>query len=113
MKPDLYTKIVLTVISVMLTVLACNQYVTPAATAQAQASQFAGVQYSTANGTPTFFDSRTGEIWALHDADPGLINMETGKFGKLAAPPRWVLMFKIAKLGGPITEWEGRFSQAK
>ena len=34
MKPDLYTKAVLTIIAIMLTVVACNQYVSPASTAR-------------------------------------------------------------------------------
>jgi hypothetical protein len=50
MKPDTYTKAVLTVIALTLTVIACNQYIEPKATAQAQASPFAGVQYSGTNG---------------------------------------------------------------
>jgi hypothetical protein len=36
MKPDLYTKAVLTVIALMLTAIACDQYINPTATANAQ-----------------------------------------------------------------------------
>jgi hypothetical protein len=59
MKPDLYTKVVLTVIALALAVIACNQYINPREVVQAQ-SAFAGVQYA---GGLQFFDSRTGEVW--------------------------------------------------
>jgi hypothetical protein len=67
MKPDLYTKAVLTVIAVMLTVIACKTVISPGTTASAQSAPFAGVQYSNAP-TTSFFDARTGEIW-LYDHD--------------------------------------------
>ena len=63
MKTDLYTKAVLTVIALMLAVIACNQYINPRVTAQAQAqSGFSSVQFSY-DGGMYFFDSRTGEVW--------------------------------------------------
>jgi hypothetical protein len=60
MKLDIYTKAVLTAIAVALTVIACNQYVHPATTAQAE-GLFAGVQFS-GGDKPGFFDPRTGEV---------------------------------------------------
>jgi hypothetical protein len=62
MKPDLYTKAVLTVIAIMLTAIACNPYISPKSIVQAQ-SAFAGVQYSDSAGYPSFFDPRTGDVW--------------------------------------------------
>jgi hypothetical protein len=62
MTTDKYTKAVLTVIAAMLTALACSQYVSPAATAQAQ-GPFAGVQVSGNSGMFSTFDSRTGDMW--------------------------------------------------
>jgi hypothetical protein len=62
MKPDLYTKAVLTVIAFMLVLIGCHQYTSPATTVQAE-GPFAGVQYSDSGGNPTFFDPKTGEVW--------------------------------------------------
>jgi hypothetical protein len=62
MKPDLYTKAVLTVTAAALVALAANQYINPKATAQAQGA--AGeLKFSDGNpGVVTFFDGRTGEV---------------------------------------------------
>jgi hypothetical protein len=63
MKPDLYTKAVLTVIALLLLVIACNQDVNPGSKVRAEGA-FAGVQYVGGyQGGYQFFDSRTGEIW--------------------------------------------------
>jgi hypothetical protein len=82
MRIDLYTKAVLTIIAIMLSVIASNQLVSPLV-ASAQGS-FAGVQYT---GFPnSFFDSRTGEIWEYYTA---------GEFqGKL----------RLTKLGQPLVK---------
>ena len=48
MRPDLYTKALLTVIALLLLMIACNQYVSPATTASAQ-GPFAGLQYAGPN----------------------------------------------------------------
>ena len=61
MRIDLYTKAVLTIIAVMLSVIASKQLVSPRV-ASAQGT-FAGVQFTViAGGGSDFFDSRTGEI---------------------------------------------------
>jgi hypothetical protein len=65
MKPDLYTKAVLTVIAFMLVMIGCHQYLSPTATAQA-AGQFDGVAFSADGGEFAVFDSRTGDIWEYH-----------------------------------------------
>jgi len=62
MKPDLYTKAVLTVIAVMLAVIAFRTVINPEMTASAQEA-FGGVQFSGANGGHAFFDTRTGEVF--------------------------------------------------
>ena len=67
MKPDLYTKVVLTVIAVMLSLIVCNQFLNPTSTAQAADAKFASMQF---NGGPysfTMFDTRTGDIWGYTD----------------------------------------------
>jgi hypothetical protein len=91
MKPDLYTKAVLTVIALVLLVIACKPYVNPVITAEAQGS-FAGVQLS-ATWVPgvdggilyTFFDPGTGEIWAYSargDTTRFLRHDQVVKFGQ-------------------------------
>ena len=86
MKPDFYTKSVLTVIAIMLTVIACKTVINPDATASAQSAPFAGVQYASSNGYPYFFDTRTGEIYSYQTFD-----------GKLFT------RFRLTKLGQALT----------
>jgi hypothetical protein len=85
MKPDLYTKVVLTVIALMLTVIACKTVISPGTTANAQ-GPFAGVQYA---GRGEFFDSRTGEIWIY------------GSFGGVGDPNALEAKLRLTKLGQP------------
>ena len=61
MKPDLYTKVVLTVIAFMPVMIGCHQYIGPTAVAHAE-GPFAGVQFSGGTLQFTLFDSRTGDI---------------------------------------------------
>jgi hypothetical protein len=62
MKPDLYTKIVLTVIALALVMIACNQYANPKTSVSAQ-GPFAGVLPVAFGDTFVFFDARSGELW--------------------------------------------------
>jgi len=83
MRIDWYTKGVLTIIAVLLGVIALRPYVSPDAVAHAQGS-FTGVQYSGPSNVYSFFDPRTGEVYAyFSDAGP------TAHFRltKLGAPP--------------------------
>ena len=82
MRIDLYTKGVLTVIAVLLAVIAFRPYVSPDAVVQAQ-GPFAGVQYSSVEGFPTLFDSRTGEVWGYFNG-----RVDHTRIAKLGAP--WV-----------------------
>jgi hypothetical protein len=84
MKPDFYTKAVLTIIAIMLTVIACNQYVNPAATASAQGAKFAGVQFAGSSVDFTLFDTRTGDIWE-HYYDTDDHKRHPAYMGKLTA----------------------------
>ena len=61
MKPDLYTKAVLTVIAASLVALAGNDYLNPKITAQAQPSQ---LQFSATGSNANFFNPATGELWS-------------------------------------------------
>ena len=83
MKPDLYTKSILTVIALMLTVIAGKTVISPDTTASAQSAPFAGVQYHDME----FFDTRTGDVW-----------MYDRSYGKLSA------RFKLTKLGQAMTK---------
>ncbi len=64
-KPDLYAKVVLTLIMLMLALDACNQYVHPT-TVVAALCPFAGAQFSSAGGLRSF-DTRTGNLWMRDD----------------------------------------------
>jgi hypothetical protein len=63
MKPDLYTKAVLTVIALLLAVIAYKAVIRREPALSAQPAPFAGVEFTRGNGILTFFDTRTGEIW--------------------------------------------------
>jgi hypothetical protein len=69
MRIDRYTKAVLTVIALLLTVIALRPYVSPDAVAQAQGT-FTGVEFSAGPGGLNFFDTRSGEIWGYSSAGP-------------------------------------------
>jgi hypothetical protein len=73
----------------MLTVVACNQYVSPASTAQAQ-GPFGGISMSSMPGALDFLDTRTGDVW-LYD------RQRDGK------PFRH---WRITKLGQPLVKAE-------
>ena len=91
MKPDFYAKAVLTIIALMLTVIACNQYAHPSATASAQ-GPFAGVQFASDTGTMRFFDTRTGEGWDYYQA---------GAIDRLTVAKRRVTKFGLPREVGP------------
>jgi len=93
MKPDLYTKAVFTVIAIMLTAIACNQYIEPKVAAQAQAAPFAGVQFSATGSTIKFFDTRTGDLW-------GYVNHDT--LEPNSDHYEWEYWGKTSKLGQPF-----------
>ena len=62
MRIDLYTKVVLTVIAVALTTIACNPLIHPSGVAAD--GPLAGVQTSFAAGLGIFvFDTKTGQMW--------------------------------------------------
>jgi hypothetical protein len=91
MKPDLYTKAVLTIIALALVPIACNQYVHPAITADAQ-GPFAGVQILQHNSDFSFFDSRTRDLWSY---SPAQADFAGG--GRTAA--HWYYLGKVTQLG--------------
>ncbi len=94
MKPDRYTKIVLTVIALALVLIACNQYVTPATTTAAQ-GPFANVLFTGNAGSFTLFDQRTGDIWTYYQTGPDT-NM-TLHHARVSAPGRPVASLEVVK----------------
>ena len=90
MKPDLYTKAVLTVIAFMLVMIGCPEYVSPSTAVKAE-GPFANVTFSVYEGTYSFFDSRTGEIWEYggrFSSHPGAVDSK----------------FRLSQLGQPLTK---------
>ncbi len=89
MRPDLYTKAVLTVIAIMLTVIVCNQYLNPT-TARAQGT--GSVQFSGEGFSFNVYDPRSGDFW-LYEGDGRVI------------PFRWLTTYlgKMNKPGNPLT----------
>jgi hypothetical protein len=67
MRIDMYSKVVLTVIALLLGLLVCRQYVSPESVA-AQGS-FSGVQMAVTPLGYSFFDSRSGELWEYSGAN--------------------------------------------
>jgi hypothetical protein len=65
MKPDLYTKAVLTVIALVLVAILCNQYIRPTVIAQAEGA-LSGLQFSSGTSSFMFFDSHTGDVYAYN-----------------------------------------------
>jgi hypothetical protein len=94
MKPDLYTKAVLTVIAFMLVMIGCHQYISPMTVVQAE-GPFAGVQFSTAGAGYRFFDTRTGDLWELDT-----------RFGSNGDPAGWEWLHRgrVTRLGQPLSK---------
>jgi hypothetical protein len=88
MKPDLYTKAVLTVIAFMLVMIGCRQYASPTIAVKA-GSQFANLVFSANNSGYSFFDLQTGEIWE-YQGPRGL------------APGRLDGKLKLSQIGQPL-----------
>jgi hypothetical protein len=83
MKTDTYTKIVLTVIAIMLAAIAFKPLISPEMIS-AQGS-FAGVQFTMSGRGFYFFDTRTGEIWGYGSQD-GTLGAQQWRLTKLGAP---------------------------
>jgi len=86
MRIDIYTKVILTIIALLLAVIALTPLVQPQP-AMAQGS-FSGVQMS--GGGDMFFDTRTGDICAYE------FDRNSPRFGQVTAH------YKIGKLGQPL-----------
>ena len=65
MRIDLYTKIILTLIAVLLAVFALKPILQP--TAVMAQGNFAGIQFSYSAGNHAFFNANTGDVWEYGD----------------------------------------------
>ncbi|HEY6392369.1 MAG TPA: hypothetical protein VIX89_13875 [Bryobacteraceae bacterium] len=92
MKSDHYTKAVLTVIALLLTVIAYKAVVQREPALSAQPAPFASVEFTRLNGFFTFFDTRTGEIW----------DYDTFYIDKKSIYGHAVRKFTLTKLGEPL-----------
>jgi len=104
MRIDVYTKVVLTIIAVMLTVIACKPLVSPKSTARAE-GPLAGVQFVPVGVYGDFFafDTRTGNYWYLTHG---------WRDSKWLSPPKWDYYGKIGDLGQPIVGWEKQWKES-
>jgi hypothetical protein len=85
MRIDLYTKVVLTVIAVMLTFMACKSAVQPIGVAAEGA--LAAVQFTGGVGGFWAVDTRGGDVWVYEDHGNNLTPKYYGKITKLGAVP--------------------------
>jgi hypothetical protein len=98
MRTDTYTKAVLTVIALLLTLIACRQYVTPEP-ARAE-GPFAGLQHAAAQGAYTFFDTRSGELYVYADHDTQYRSSD-GDI-QYRASGKLIRKYRLSKLGEPL-----------
>jgi hypothetical protein len=89
MRTDTYTKVMLTIIALMLTLIACKTVVSPDKSASAEGPA-AGLQLLTKPGALVFFDNRTSEVWFYYD------DFSSTEGGKLEGT------WKLTKLGEPL-----------
>ena len=80
MRIDVYTKTVLTLIALLLSVVALRPVLQPQA-AQA-AGSFAGVQFSYSGGNHAFFNVNTGDVWEYGDHGDFRNHYKVREFGK-------------------------------
>ena len=78
----MYTKIILTVIALLLTVIALTPFVQPQP-AMAQGS-FSGVQMAVTGENTYFFDTRTGDLWQ-YDVNLFMYHKKLTQLGKSLA----------------------------
>jgi hypothetical protein len=103
MRIDTYTKTILTVVAIVLTVIACSSVGNPESVVRAD-GPLAGIQ--TMMGTPynngmTMLDTRTGDYWVLYGSIVGA--------NRVITAPHWEYQGRIGSLGGPIVGWEKRW----
>jgi hypothetical protein len=80
MRIDLYTKTILTLIVLLLSVFALKPVFQPK-TANA-AGAFAGIQFSYSGGNHAFFNANTGDVWEYGDHGDFRNHYKVHEFGK-------------------------------
>jgi len=80
MRIDLYTKMILTIIALLLAVIALNPILQPQS-AMAQGN-YSGIQFSYSGGNHAFFDTRSGDVWEYGDNGHFRQHYKVHEFGK-------------------------------
>jgi hypothetical protein len=82
MKMDLYTKITLTIIALLLMGNLLKSVLTPSVVQAREDAKFSHLQYSMSTaGVVVFFDTKTGNMWFYHDEKPNSI-LKLNELGK-------------------------------
>jgi hypothetical protein len=79
MRIDSYTKVILTLIAVLLAAIVLKPFLQPQ---PALADGFATVQFSYSGGNHAFFDTRTGDVWEYGDKGNFKQHYKVHEFGK-------------------------------
>jgi hypothetical protein len=80
MRIDLYTKMILTLIALLLAVIALHPIFQPQS-AMAQGN-YNGIQFSYSGGNHAFFDTRSGDVWEYGDNGHFRQHYKVHEFGK-------------------------------
>ena len=94
MRSDKYSKAVLTVIAVMLSLLACKTLINPDTAASAQPALGGTFSFSGASGVIEFFDSGNGDLWRY---SPAYNEVAVGHHSS-----KWQYLGRVTKLGEPL-----------
>jgi hypothetical protein len=79
---DLYTKITLTIIALLLTGNLLKPVLSPSVVQAREEAKFSHLQYSiSTEGVVVFFDPKTGNMWFYHDEKPNSI-LKLNELGK-------------------------------
>ncbi len=95
----------------MLTLIVCNQDVSPKAVASA-ASPLAAVQHTELLSGHSFFDSATGDLWEYSLGHNGLTS-RAGTVDVDVKQPYWTYLGRVTKLGEPLANAPQRSMQSR
>ena len=80
MRIDFYTKTILTLIALLLTVIVVKPILQPQATMAE--GKYAAIQFSYSGGNHAFFDTRSGDVWEYGDNGQFHQHYKVHEFGK-------------------------------
>ena len=80
MRIDFYTKTILTLIVLLLTVIVVKPILQPQATMAE--GKYAAIQFSYSGGNHAFFDTRSGDVWEYGDDGHFRQHSKITEFGK-------------------------------